>query len=49
VVGHPKRNYLWILSRTPSLDESTYQDILQHIAKQGYDLGPLIRTLQPKS
>lgn len=47
VVGHPKRTYLWILSRTPSLDPATYQGILDRIQAQGYDLKTLIRTPQP--
>ena len=47
VVGHPKRSYLWILSRTPSLDPATYQGILDRIQAQGYDLKPIIRTPQP--
>jgi apolipoprotein D and lipocalin family protein len=46
VVGHPKRSYLWILSRTPSLDPAVYQGILDRIAAQGYDLKPLIQTPQ---
>jgi len=49
VVGHPKRSYLWILSRTPTLDEAVYQGILKRITAQGYDLKPLIKTPQPKS
>ncbi|HMW38503.1 MAG: lipocalin family protein [Saprospiraceae bacterium] len=24
VVGHPNRKYLWILSRTPQMDQSVY-------------------------
>lgn len=47
VVGHPKRSYLWILSRTPALDPATYQGILDRIQLQGYDLKPLIKTPQP--
>jgi apolipoprotein D and lipocalin family protein len=47
VVGHPGRRYLWILSREPSLDEATYDQILERIAAKGYDLEPLRRTLQP--
>lgn len=45
VVGHPKRKYLWILSRTPNMDEQTYTDILERLEKQGYDTEKLIRTL----
>lgn len=46
VVGHPAREYLWILSRTPTLDEALYQRILTRIRAKGYDLAPLERTLQ---
>ena len=48
VVGHPDRDYLWILSRTPQMDENLYQELLMKVKAQGYDLSPLQRTLQPK-
>ena len=47
VVGHPARKYLWILSRTPRMDEGLYQAILGRLREQGYDLARLERTLQP--
>jgi apolipoprotein D and lipocalin family protein len=47
VVGHPKRNYLWILSRTPHMDSAVYQGILERLNEQHYDLSHLQRTLQP--
>ena len=47
VVGHPERTYLWILSRTPTLPADVYDEILERIRAQGYDLGPLVKTLQP--
>ena len=47
VVGHPGRKYLWILSRTPQMEESLYQDLLRRIANKGYDLSLIKRTLQP--
>jgi apolipoprotein D and lipocalin family protein len=47
VVGHPDRKYLWILSRTPSMDEALYQAILGRLREQGYDVSLLVRTLQP--
>ncbi len=49
VVGHPDRKYLWILSRTPSMDEALYQAILGRLREQGYDVSLLVRTLQPAS
>ncbi len=47
VVGHPNRNYLWILSRTPRMDPSVYDGILERLKKQQYDVSRLRRTLQP--
>ncbi len=46
VVGHPDRKYLWILSRTPVLDEKVYQDILARLHMQEYDTAKLVRTVQ---
>lgn len=46
VIGEPDRNYLWILSRTPSLDENTLRGILGRIETQHYDLRTLIHTEQ---
>jgi apolipoprotein D and lipocalin family protein len=46
VVGHPKRSYLWILSRTPTLDEATYSAIVQKLVEQGYDPARIIKTPQ---
>ena len=45
VVGHPSRKYLWILSRTPQIDEGLYQRILDNLQKQSYDVSKLIRTV----
>ena len=42
VIGHPKRKYLWILSRTPSIHKETYLAILDGITRQGYDPERLI-------
>lgn len=48
VVGHPSRDYLWILSRTPLMDEGRYQRILERVRQKGYDLSRLVRTRQPE-
>ncbi|MCC7441148.1 MAG: lipocalin family protein [Bdellovibrionales bacterium] len=48
VVGHPNRDYLWILSRTPQLPEETYERLLQRLEDvHHYDLTRLKKTLQP--
>jgi apolipoprotein D and lipocalin family protein len=46
VVGHPERKYLWILSRTPEMDDDLYNQILVRIKQQGYDVTKLMKTLQ---
>ncbi|MGB5219483.1 MAG: lipocalin family protein [Polyangiales bacterium] len=47
VVGHPSRDYLWILSRTRTLDDQVYARILARLEEQGYPLEPLEKTPQP--
>ncbi len=46
VVGHPGRDYLWILARTPTMAEATYQSIVTRLQAQGYETSRLVRTLQ---
>jgi apolipoprotein D and lipocalin family protein len=38
VVSDPKQKTLWVLSRTPQMEESIYQSILQKLAAKGFDL-----------
>ncbi len=47
VVGHPNREYLWVLSRTPTLAPDTYAGIVARLGAQGYDPARLVPTLQP--
>ena len=47
LVGTPDRRYLWVLSRTPVMDERTYGDIVARAAALGFDTSRLRRTLQP--
>jgi apolipoprotein D and lipocalin family protein len=47
VVGHPGRDYLWILSRTPQMDDALYEGIVGRLRDQGYAVERLRRTLQP--
>jgi apolipoprotein D and lipocalin family protein len=44
VVGSPKRNYLWILSRTPVLEANLYNEITSRVAKKGFDISKLRKT-----
>lgn len=47
VVGNPSREYLWILSRTPQIDEALYQQLLAKMGTQGFNTGRIVRTLHP--
>jgi apolipoprotein D and lipocalin family protein len=47
VVGAPNRDYLWILSRTPQLDEQLYQSLLEKMAARGFATERMIRTSHP--
>jgi apolipoprotein D and lipocalin family protein len=38
-VGHPSRRYGWIMARSKTMDESTYQSILHSLSEEGYDSG----------
>jgi len=46
VVGEPGRKYLWILARSPEIDETLLGQILAKARNQGYDTAALIRTKQ---
>jgi apolipoprotein D and lipocalin family protein len=46
VVGAPDRKYLWFLSRTPRMDEATYQRLAEAARSQGFDVSRLVRTKQ---
>ncbi|MBI5765218.1 MAG: lipocalin family protein [Planctomycetes bacterium] len=47
VVGEPSRSTLWILSRTSTMNDATYQGILSRLPDRGYDPSKLVVTPQP--
>ena len=47
VVGQPSRDYLWILSRTPTMAAGDYDGILRRLEAMHYPLEPLNLTIQP--
>lgn len=42
LIGSSSDKYLWILSRTPSLDKKTLDQILQNARQRGFDTSKLI-------
>jgi len=47
VVGHPSRNYFWILARDRQLSDEVYAGILERAAAQGYDSSKITKVPQP--
>ena len=45
-VSDPRREYLWVLSRSPQLDPKVYADLLQRLAQQQFDIQKLELTSQ---
>ena len=43
-VSEPKREYLWILSRTPEVDAARYTALLARLQAMGLDTGRLVKT-----
>ena len=46
LVGSPSRKYLWILSRTKTMEDKTYEFLLNQAQAEGFDVSDMIRTLQ---
>jgi apolipoprotein D and lipocalin family protein len=46
VVGEPGLKYLWILSRTPSIPDATYAELLSRLAEQNYKVSAIVKTPQ---
>jgi apolipoprotein D and lipocalin family protein len=46
VIGRNKRDYVWIMARTPAIHEADYNALSNLIADQGYDISKLVRVPQ---
>ena len=49
LVGDPTREYLWILSRSPRMDDATYNRLVEEARMQGFDVSRLQKTRQSGS
>jgi apolipoprotein D and lipocalin family protein len=47
VVGTPSRGYLWILARTPRIDDELYRELVAKAQAEGFEVARLVRTPQP--
>jgi len=41
VIGRNKRDYVWVMARTPTIPEADYREIVERIAEMGYDTSEL--------
>jgi len=42
-ISGPNRDYLWLLARTPQIDEAVYDRFLARATELGFDLSELVR------
>ncbi len=41
VIGRNRRDYVWIMARTPQIPDADYQSIVKELEGQGYDISKL--------
>ncbi len=46
VIGRNKRDYVWVMARTPSIPDEEYARIIALLAEQGYDISRLQKVPQ---
>jgi len=46
IVGRSKRDYVWIMARTPAIPDAAYARLVQRVAGLGYDTGKLRKVPQ---
>jgi len=49
VVGDESRKYLWILSRTPQMDEALYNELLKRVQDRGFDVSKVEKVPQKQT
>ncbi len=46
IIARNARDYVWIMARTPRINDSQYQELTKKVANLGYDLSKLIKVPQ---
>lgn len=49
MVGHPSRDYAWIMAREPTMDDALYQSLLERFSALGYESSRLKKVPQFES
>ncbi len=43
IIGRNKRDYVWIMSRSPNMDQREYDDMVAQVSRMGYETSKLRR------
>jgi apolipoprotein D and lipocalin family protein len=46
IIARNKRDFVWLMARTPSINESDYNDMVHRVDEMGYDISRLQRVPQ---
>ena len=46
IIGRNKRDYVWVMARTPAIDDADYRKMTSLIESMGYDIGELQKVPQ---
>lgn len=46
VIGRNKRDYVWIMARSPNISDQDYQNLVAHVEQAGYDSSQLRKVPQ---
>ena len=46
IIGRSKRDYVWLMSRQPAIDDSSYRSLLAFMQSQGYDISKVQKVPQ---
>ena len=49
IIGRSKRDYVWIMARTPEIPDDDYQQLVDIIAAEGYDISQIRKVPQKAS
>ena len=46
IIARQKRDFVWIMARTPTIPDDTYEELVNRVANLGYDMSQLRRVPQ---
>ncbi len=46
IIGRSKRDYVWIMARTPQISDDLYQALINRVVAEGYDVAKIRRVPQ---